>query len=151
MASNRYTNCGIPVQPVPPIPLPVPEGPCSCALEFALLLDALGLILDCVCTESVVLPVTDSGYLVKPGSSDLSVTYLLPQGCRDISIYNGTLDIARASFSTGFCYVPMNGTQVLTNTHVEPSLVPFEGGSYVITFDRSPGVDAFVVINFRIF
>lgn len=134
-----------------PASLLIPEDACPELLAIGPLLSALESISRCVCKEPIETSVTDSGLVLRPGASDLSVTYKLPDGVRDISIYNGTKSVARVSLPTGHCYLPPNGTQVLTNPRIEPALKPFSGGVFAVVFDRAPGPNSFVVINFRIF
>lgn len=148
--SNSCVSGYTPVCIAPP-PLLSPDEDCIGPMGTAQLLHALEAIATCACKEAPEMPVQDFGLVFRPKVSDLSFTYPMPDKARDVSIYNGTQSIARVTLSTGFCYVPPNGTQVLTNTVVEPRLKPFEGGNFSVSFDRSPGLDSFLIINFRIF
>lgn len=115
------------------------------------ILEAINALASCVCAESLAIPVKDSGLKLIPDVNASVLSYKIPPDCRDISIYNGTAAIARFTLPTGFCFVPPNGTQVLTNTLKEPHLDPFTGGTYRIGFDRPPGPNSFIIVNFRTF
>lgn len=135
------TGSGLPPAIVAPDPV-IEQGP---------ILAAINALASCVCDEPAMIPVKDSGLKLIPDPKASVLSYKIPPGCRDISIYNGTAAIARFTLPTGFCFVPPNGTQVLTNTLKEPHLDPFAGGTYRIEFDRPPGPNVFIVVNFRVF